>query len=174
MNSIPDFVRLWTSHQEEVRRYVFLMVPRSRDAAEVLQEVSVRLWEKWPEYDASRPFVPWAIRFAYLEVLKWRQRQAREKLIFSDALLAQLDATQEEESPLMEARRGALQGCLQKLGPSERRWLGLRYANHGAIKAEATHSGGNLRKVYYALEKVRAALLRCVEGNLKQEGWLDA
>ena len=27
-------------------------------------------------------FVPWAIRFAYLEVLKWRQNQAREKLVF--------------------------------------------------------------------------------------------
>ena len=37
----------------------------------------------------TAPFVPWAIRFAYLEVLKWRQKLAREKLVFSDALLEQ-------------------------------------------------------------------------------------
>ena len=81
MDATSQFVQLWTRHQAEVERYVFMMVPRAADAAEVLQEVSVQLWEKWDNYDTSRPFVPWAIRFAYLEVLKWRQRQAREKLI---------------------------------------------------------------------------------------------
>mgnify|MGYP001458103238 FL=1 len=91
MDATSQFVKLWTRHQAEVERYVFMMVPRAADAAEVLQEVSVQLWEKWDKYDTSRPFVPWAIRFAYLEVLKWRQRQAREKLIFSDSLLQQLN-----------------------------------------------------------------------------------
>ena len=174
MNSTPDFVRLWTAHQSEIRRYIFLMIPRSRDAAEVLQEVSVRLWERWGDYDPGRPFAPWAIRFAYLEVLKWRQRQARERLVFSDSLLAQLDQAHEEEAPLGEARRGALQQCLSRLGEAERRWIGLRYGGHGAVKSEAVGSGKNLRKVYYALEKLRVILLHCVEQTLQKEGWLDA
>jgi RNA polymerase sigma-70 factor (ECF subfamily) len=174
MDSTPEFVRLWTSHQAEIRRYLFLMVPRARDAEEVLQDVSVRLWEKWDQFDPIRPFVPWAIRFAYLEALKWRQRQAREKLVFSDALLVQLDASYEEEVPFLEARRRALQGCLRKLGDNERRWLWLRYGGHGAVKAEAVESGKKLRKVYYALEKIRVLLLDCVAGTLKQEGWSDA
>ena len=90
MDPASDFVRLWTCHQAEVERYLFMMIPRQVDAAEVLQDVSVLLWKKWDQYDPERPFVPWAIRFAYLEVLKWRQRQAREKLVFSDSLLEQL------------------------------------------------------------------------------------
>ena len=94
-----DFVRLWTQHQPEVTRYLRSMVPRSGDAAEILQDVSIRLWEKWDEYDTDRPFAPWAIRFAYLEVLKWRQRLAREKLVFSESLLEQIHTRYEEEAP---------------------------------------------------------------------------
>jgi hypothetical protein len=55
--------------------------------------MSVRRWEKWDEYDDMRPFVPCAIRFANLQVLKWRQREARERLLFSDMLVEQIHAS---------------------------------------------------------------------------------
>ena len=174
MDPTAEFVRLWTRHQAEVKRYVFMMVPRAADAAEVLQEVSVRLWEKWENYDDSRPFVPWAIRFAWLEVLKWRQRQAREKLIFSGSLLEQIHTVHEEEAPLMEARCQALESCLDKLNDQEKKWVDLRYGRHGAAKEEAERMGVSLHKVYYALEKIRAQLLECIGRTLKQEGWSDA
>ncbi len=174
MDATSQFVRLWTRHQAEVERYVFMMVPRAADAAEVLQEVSVQLWEKWDKYDTTRPFVPWAIRFAYLEVLKWRQRQAREKLIFSDSLLQQLNATVDEEAPLTEARNRALETCLTKLTEQEKKWVHLRYGRHGAVKEEAERRGINLHKVYYAIEKIRGQLLDCIEQTLRREGWSDA
>jgi RNA polymerase sigma-70 factor, ECF subfamily len=176
MDSTSQFVRLWTRHQAEVGRYVSTMLPRADAvvAAEVLQEVSVRLWEKWAEYDEDRPFVPWAIRFAYLEVLKWRQRQARERLVFSDALVEQLHTTYEEEAPLMEARRRALDACLEKLGTQERRWVTRRYERHGTLQNEARSEGMSLNQIYYAMEKIRARLLDCIGLTLKQEGWTDA
>ena len=174
MDSTAEFVRLWTRHQGEVERYVFMMVPRSADAAEVVQEVSVALWEKWDQYDQSRPFAPWAIRFAYHEVLRWRQRQAREKLIFSDSLLEQLNSVHEAEAPIMEARRKALQACLGELTDQQRKWVNLRYGRHGAVKEEAKRTGVSLHKLYYALEKIRAQLLECVDRTMKQEGWNDA
>lgn len=151
-----------------------MMVPRAADAAEVLQEVSVQLWEKWDNYDTSRPFVPWAIRFAYLEVLKWRQRQAREKLIFSDSLLQQINTTLDEEAPLTEARNRALETCLTKLTEREKTWVHLRYGRHGAVKEEAERQGISLHKVYYAIEKIRGQLLNCIEQTLRREGWSDA
>ncbi len=174
MDATSQFVQLWTRHQAEVERYVFMMVPRAADAAEVLQEVSVQLWEKWDNYDTSRPFVPWAIRFAYLEVLKWRQRQAREKLIFSDSLLQQLNVTLDEEAPLTEARNRALETCLTKLTEREKKWVHLRYGRHGAVKEEAERRGISLHKVYYAIEKIRGQLLNCIEQTLRREGWSDA
>jgi len=174
MNPTSDFVRLWTCHQAEVRRYIFYMIPRQADAAEVLQDVSVLLWKKWDRYDPDRPFVPWAIRFAYLEILKWRQGQAREKLIFSDSLLEQLHSRHDEEMPLMEARRGALSQCLEALSEQQQKWVGLRYGRHGAVKQEAERSGVSMHKIYYALEKIRDQLQDCIEQRLRKEGWSDA
>ena len=176
MQSDPasDFVRLWTAHQAEVKRYLFMMIPRPADAAEVLQDVSVLLWKKWDKYDPDRPFVPWAIRFAYLEVLKWRQKQAREKLIFSDSLVEQLHHRHDREAPLMEARRKALDSCLEKLNEQQRKWVDLRYGRHGAVKEEAERTGVSMHKLYYALEKIRSQLLDCVEHFLRKEGWSDA
>lgn len=174
MDATSDFVRLWTRHQLEVERYLYSMIPRPADAAEVLQDVSVLLWKKWEQYDPERPFVPWAIRFAYLEVLKWRQRQAREKLVFSDALLEQLHEQHDRETPLMEARRQALDACLRKLDAQQQKWVSLRYGRHGAIKEEAEKTGISMHKLYYALEKIRTQLLDCVDGTLRKEGWSDA
>ncbi len=174
MDPTADYVRLWTRHQAEVERYVYMMVPRAADAAEVLQDVSVLLWQKWEKYDPERPFVPWAIRFAYLEVLKWRQKQAREKLVFSDGLLEQLSAAHDRAAPLMEARRKALETCLLKLTDQQRKFVDLRYGRHGAIKQEAERTGTSMHKLYYALEKIRAQLLDCVRKTMNAEGWSNA
>ncbi len=173
MDQTAEFVRLWTQYHRDVERYVFSMLPRPADASEVVQEVSVRLWEKWDSYDQDRPFLPWAMRFAYLQVLKWRQGKAREKLIFSDDLLSQINATNDYEEPLMEARRKTLTLCLEKLNKDDRRIVELRYGRHGAIKEEAKKTGVKMHKLYYALERIRIQLLNCIELNLQRSGLND-
>ena len=173
MDQTAEFVRLWTQYHKDVERYVFSMLPRPADASEVVQEVSVRLWEKWDSYDQDRPFLPWAMRFAYLQVLKWRQGKAREKLIFSDDLLSQINATNDYEEPLMEARRKTLTLCLDKLNKDDRRIVELRYGRHGAIKEEAKKTGVKMHKLYYALERIRIQLLNCIELNLQRSGLND-
>ena len=173
MDQTAEYVRLWTQYHRDVERYVFSMLPRPADASEVVQEVSVRLWEKWDSYDQDRPFLPWAMRFAYLQVLKWRQGKAREKLIFSDDLLSQINATNDYEEPLMEARRKTLTLCLEKLNKDDRRIVELRYGRHGAIKEEAKKTGVKMHKLYYALERIRIQLLNCIQLNLQRSGLND-
>ena len=174
MDKTAEFVRLWTQYHRDIERYVYSMIPRSADAAEVVQVVSVKLWEKWEKYDHERPFIPWAMRFAYLEILKWRQRLAREKLVFSDELLEQLSSTHEELNPLMEVRRKILGQCLEKLNKEERELVLLRYGRHGAIKEEAERTGKKIHKLYYALERIRVQLLNCIDLNMSKGGMADA
>ncbi|MEC9037455.1 MAG: sigma-70 family RNA polymerase sigma factor [Verrucomicrobiota bacterium] len=175
MDQTSEFVRLWTQFYRDIERYVYSMVPRSVDAAEVVQVVSLKLWEKWENYDQERPFLPWAMRFAYLEILKWRQRLARERLVFSDELLQQLHSTHEELDPLMEVRREILGQCLERLNEEDQELIRLRYTGrHGAIKEEAERTGKKMHKLYYALERIRVALLNCIELNLKRRGMADA
>jgi RNA polymerase sigma-70 factor (ECF subfamily) len=165
------FQELWRQAEPNVRRYVAYLLPRQGDIEDVVQEVSIQLWRKLDEFDPEQPFVPWAIRFAYLAVLQWRQRQARERVMFSEELVAQLDATIEEESPLLEVRRRALDGCLGKLSDGDRSLLLDRYGQHGAVQRQAARSGIDVRRLYYVVEKLRSRLLGCVEATLAREGW---
>lgn len=170
-NSDSGFVSLWTRYQPDVRRYVCMLVPKAADAEDVMQQTASRLWAKFEEYDSDRPFVAWAIGFAYHEVLSWRQRQARDRLVFSTKILDQLHATIGEESPLLEVRRRALDGCLEKLNEKERALLLRRYAEHGSVQREAKQSRVSPHKLYYAIVKLRTRLLACIDGTLRQEGW---
>ena len=45
------------------------------DADDVLQQINLVLWEKAAELDGSRPFLPWAMRFAQLQALAWLKRR---------------------------------------------------------------------------------------------------
>lgn len=170
-DSASKFVSLWTRCQPEVRRYVGMFVLKTADADDVLQQTAARLWEKFAEYDSDRPFVAWAIGFAYHEVLSWRQKQSRDRLVFSEEILAQLHATIGQESSLLELRRRALDGCLQKLSDKERRRILQRYSEHGAVQREAKQSRISPHKLYYAIEKLRLRLLACIDDTMRQEGW---
>lgn len=169
--SAPEFVSLWTRYQPDVRRYVSKLVVKSADVEDVMQQTASRLWEKFDQYDSERPFVAWAIGFAYHEILSWRQRQGRDRLVFSENLLAQLHATSVEEDSLLELRRKALDGCLQKLGSKERELLLRRYSEHGAVQREASRSQTSPHKLYYTIEKLRTRLMACIDGTMRQEGW---
>ena len=166
-----EFVSLWTRYQPEVRRYVCKLVVKTADAEDVMQQTAARLWEKFDQYNSEQPFVPWAIGFAYHEVLSWRQRQARDRLVFSETILSQLHATISQEASLLELRRKALDGCLQKVDARERELLLRRYSEHGAVQREAGQSKTSPHKLYYAIEKLRARLMECIDASMRQEGW---
>src|SRR5256885_9759996 len=70
-------VRLLIRHQAELFRYIFSLVPHQEDARDALQETCVALYRKFADYDPAKPFLAWAYGFAYLEVLKQRERTCR-------------------------------------------------------------------------------------------------
>src|SRR6478609_9849007 len=80
-------VRLLISHQDDLFRYIFCLLPNREDAQDVLQETSVAIYRKFAAYDEQKPFLAWAFGFAYLEVLKHRERTSRDGRIFSDEFM---------------------------------------------------------------------------------------
>src|SRR5262249_36858349 len=120
-------VRLLSRHQEDLFRYVFALLPHEEDARDVLQETSVALCRKFAEYDPAQPFLPWAFRFAYLEVLKQRERNQRGSLLLSRELIERLAAQRQGMQPLLQARLMALEACLEQLPPEDRQGIRQRY-----------------------------------------------
>ena len=68
-----QFVR---SHRH-VFRYIAALVPNRDDAEEVFQDTCLKILEKWRDYDAIRPMVPWACGIAQNMARKFYERNRR-------------------------------------------------------------------------------------------------
>ncbi|MEM1294166.1 MAG: sigma-70 family RNA polymerase sigma factor [Verrucomicrobiota bacterium] len=158
-----QFVTLLTSHHERLLGFVKTLIPNRADAEDVFQRGTVSLWQKHGEYDPKRPFFPWACRFLHFEVLNYRKRMARDRLCFSEDILEKLAEEQVEQQPLLDARREALDLCIDKLSPHEQTILNRRYGEKGSISSLAEDLGVTSKQLYKTLERIRRNLSLCLD-----------
>lgn len=165
-----NFVKLLAQHDREVLRYILALVHDRGTAEDILQETAAALWRKLDSYDAAQPFLPWAFRFAHLEVLKYRERSRRRPLLFDDTLLAELAERRANEQSLLEARRAALDACLDALATEERQLLSARYTTNQSVAELAAMSAIPVRQLYNTLDRLRRRLMECISQRLGAEG----
>ncbi len=163
------FLRLFAANEAAVHGFVRSLVPRREDAAEVMQEVAVVLWEKFEEFDSSRDFRKWACGVARYEVLAFLRDRARDRHVFDESLLTTLadEAVADEAG---EARREALESCLEKLQPGQREVVLAAYEPGTRIDSLAERRGQSAMSLYKVLHRIRITLMECIERTLGAEG----
>jgi RNA polymerase sigma-70 factor (ECF subfamily) len=134
-------VRELTASQSALYAYVCALLGTSARAADVPQEANVILWEKAAEYDVNRPFLPWAYRIAYFQVLAHRKRLSRKKLIFNDEMLAPVKDAFQKRDTSADRELEALDGCLGKLSPRNRAVVDARYRDGEQVESTARRVG---------------------------------
>jgi len=164
------FLLQLTNQQSALYAAVVAMLGRTEGAQDVLQETNAALLEKAGEYDESRPFVPWAIGFAQTQVLAWRKRQSRDRLVLDDDLFAAVAERLSIEAPPPNRRLDALERCLGHLPPASRELVEARYSLGETVQAIAARLGRSVNVVSVSLFRVRQALLDCVRTRLAAEG----
>jgi RNA polymerase sigma-70 factor, ECF subfamily len=164
------FVRQLTGCQSRLYAYVCALLGGSADAGDVLQETNLVLWEKAGAYDPARPFLPWAYKFAHLQVLAHRKRCSRSRLVLDDLLLERVAEEYHRQDADTERRLAALDGCVEKLPPEQRDLLTRRYAREEAVNDLAAGLGQTPNVVSASLYRIRKALQRCLEAALAPEG----
>lgn len=167
-DSRRQFIRLLTAHERLVYGYILGLVPNWADADEILQETNIRLWEEFDKFELGTNFAAWALRVAHFQVLTWRKRVGRSKLVFDQKVI---DALAEEEywmDDVFEARQQALGECVSKLSDRSRDLLRHCYAEGSKIKDVAARLNRSPAAVYKALERIRIDLHACIERRLAQ------
>lgn len=163
-------VRLLSKHQEELFRYIFALLPHEEDARDVLQETSVALCRKFADYDADKPFLAWAYGFAYLEVLKHRERAQRGSRLLSRELIERLAREREQHEPVLQARLQALEHCLAELPPGDRELIRQRYQEKTRTEELVSQFGPSRRTLFRKLERIRRWLLDCISRRVAATG----
>jgi RNA polymerase sigma-70 factor, ECF subfamily len=160
--SAEVLVRLLTRHQEEIFRHIFALLPNEDDARDVLQETSVALFRKFADYDPAKPFLPWAYRFAELEVFKQRERNQRGNRLLSRELIERLAREREQLDLVLHVRLQALEHCLEQLPPTDRELIQNRYQDRTRIDELVRRSGTSRRTLFRNLDRVRRVLMDCI------------
>jgi RNA polymerase sigma-70 factor, ECF subfamily len=168
LSAEPDaeFVQLFTKHQRRLFLLILSQIHDPIEAEEVLQNVNVVIWKKCRQFQAGTNFLAWAGAIANFEVLKYRSRRSREKLVFSEDFLATVAAETLERSEELELRRTALKDCIQKLRQQDRELIEQRYSPGETGKNLAQHIGRPANSVYQSLGRIRRTLLECIQRRL--------
>jgi RNA polymerase sigma-70 factor (ECF subfamily) len=169
-SSTESLILLLTQHQDQLFRYIFSLVPCEADARDILQETSVALFRKFDQYDATRPFLPWAYRFAYLQVQKHREKSARSPLLFSEDVMDLIVNERAHIEPHLDERLRVLDGCLGKLTPQDKELVTSRYALRQGAEEMMQRFDLSRRTLFRNLELLRQRLHDCVSRQLQSEG----
>ncbi|MEI6715374.1 MAG: sigma-70 family RNA polymerase sigma factor [Verrucomicrobiota bacterium] len=163
------FLRLWTRHEPVLRAIVRSCVWKPEEVDEVMQEVSVVAWRKFPQLTDPNQFPQWAAMIARYEILMARRRHARERLVLSEETISKLAEEGAHETTLRDQQLHALDTCINKL-PTERRDLALAaYAPGASIRDLAAQLNRTEGSLYQLLARIRQDLLVCVEKTLIRE-----
>lgn len=163
-----EFLRLFSRHSRRLYEFILTLVLRHADADEIFQSTCLVLWKKFGTYDERGNYYHWACRIAYLEMLKHRRNSQRLHLMSEDALAA-LASQMLSHADHLNARREALEDCLQRLNPQDRRLIEERYHEHRAPKEIAAGKAQSVYSVYRALARVHSMLFSCVQLRLARE-----
>jgi RNA polymerase sigma-70 factor (ECF subfamily) len=155
-------VRLLSTHQGELFRYIFALLPHEEDARDVLQETCVALYRKFEDYDPDKPFLAWAYRFAFLEILKQRERNQSANRFLAADLIRRLAAEREQHEPVLQARLLALEACLKELPAVERELVRSRYQTKTRAEELAAKFGPSRRTLFRKLDRIRGVLFDCI------------
>lgn len=162
----PEFVQEFTRNQRRLYLYILAQTGRPTDAEEILQETNLVVWRKSSQFEPGTSFFAWSSRVAMFEVLKHRERRARDKLRFSPEFVEAIAEDALEESEKWEERRKALSICMGKLRPQDRELIRRRYAPGENGKSVAEDLGRPINAVYQSLGRIRRVLMDCVNRQI--------
>jgi len=157
-----QFVELYVRNQNRVYRYVVTLVPNRADAEELFQQTNLTLWKLWDRYDPGRDFVRWACGIAHNHIRNFFRKRENKQVLLSEEIIGQLAQQRLEMEDLLEQRRVALTGCLEKLPERQRSLVERCYGGGQTIKAVAESDGRTPNVVYKLLRRIRALLYDCI------------
>ncbi len=167
--STETFLRLLMEHRHRIIAFLAKQLVTPADVEDVFQKTSLVLWKKMSDFDVEGSFFHWACGIAFNEVRTFLTTQRRSKMQFDSDLVELLAHEAEEEGDLSEARREALDECINKLPAHQQSILQQCYSDDRSITDIASDLGRNRGALYKQLARLREVLRACVRSQLAQQ-----
>lgn len=165
----PEFAQRLAAAQSSLYSFIVSLMGRLDEAGDVLQETNLKLCREFRRYDESKPFINWALTLARFEVMAWRTRQSRSRLVLDADVMERMAASLEVSSQYPDRELAALESCLQKLPPDQRKLVQERYEHGATVRDIAQRSGQRENAMAALFYRIRRVLHDCVTATLVKE-----
>jgi RNA polymerase sigma-70 factor, ECF subfamily len=170
MDPREEFLTHFLQHEADLRAFIGSIFRERSTRDDVLQETALVLWREFDRFDRSRSFGAWARGIAANKVLQRLDRDHRgPQSLPAEAVPAVLAAYERTDVP-GDARRDALEQCLQQLPEKSRTLLALRYDEGLSLAQLAERMSSTFDAVHKSLSRIRAKLQACVQRRLRLAG----
>lgn len=162
MNEEDEFLSLITESQGWLYGYILGMLANHDAANEVLQEANVVIWRKASEFQLGTSFHSWAIRIANFQVMAYRQKRMKDRLVFDHDLLELIGKRVHERMVDYEEKMSQLQNCLEELPERSRDVVKRRYFDGDSLKKIACDLNRNQNAIGQLIFRIKNKLIECV------------
>jgi RNA polymerase sigma-70 factor (ECF subfamily) len=164
-----SFAELVANHQARLHGYIRSLIGDAQASRDVLQETNMMLLRKERDFQQGTNFSAWALRVAYFEVLTWRRKMGRDRLVFDDETVERIAEQAEQMTLEEEQRRTALKICLEELPGRQRAVVQQLYFDDGSVAEIAEETGFKANAISQLLFRAKRNLAECVRKKLDAE-----
>jgi RNA polymerase sigma-70 factor, ECF subfamily len=161
------FIQALTQHQPALEAFCHAQVARREDAREVLQATCVKLWQKAADWNPDTKFLPWAFTVARFVALSHIRDRMRDRLVLDEDLVLAMAEETEAISETFEDRREALEHCVKRVKPDQRKMLHAHYLEGRTVRDIAHSEGRGESAIKMTLLRLRQLLSQCIEQQLR-------
>ncbi len=162
MNEEDEFLSLITESQGWLYGYILGLLANHDAANEVLQETNIVIWRKASEFQLGTSFHSWAIRIAHFQVMAYRQKRKKDRLVFDHDLLELIGKRVQERMDDYEEKMSQLQSCLDELPERSRDVVRRRYFDGDSLKKIAFDLDRNQNAIGQLIFRIKNKLIECV------------
>ncbi len=161
-----EFMAQFVRAERSIRALLLAATGDMNLVDDLMQNVAIALWKKWPEYNRERPFRAWALGVARIEILRWRRTAARNRLVLDVQLLDQLVGAADRAAEAADQRLTMLADCLDGVQGEAKEVLKLKYSSGMRNRQIAEKMGKRVGAIEMILTRTRRALGECITRKL--------
>ena len=158
-----QFVQALARHERSIRGFVRSIAPNQNSVDDLMQEILVVAWKKFDQLQDVADFPKWVCAIARYQVLNYRRRIARDRLVLGTEVVQLIAEEGETETHKRDHQLRALENCIDELPSESKQMVQHAYHQGKSIGILAKRQGKKENAIYQKLWRIRQSLSHCVE-----------
>ncbi len=163
------FLEMHVAHQKTLLGYLLATVRDFQLAEDLLQKITLILWENFKEHGEPASYPAWAFGITRRVVARHYRDSCKREVVLPLEILDRVAPVIEKNAEKLAVQSQALSECIEKLPGDLRDLVRRRYEDGCSLRDLASGMSQTLAAVNMKLVRVRRALLDCSRRALAEE-----